>query len=252
MAKSPPIVLVFAASDSTGGAGMQADILTLAARGCHPISVVTALTVQDTRGVERVQAVDTALLSEQARCLLADFAVAAVKIGVLGSAQNVEAVARILAAQPHTPVIVDPVLASGRGDALTGEDSIALMQKRLFPLTTVATPNTIEAERLGGVGAMLAAGCRHVLVTGTHEDGADVVNRLHDAGGLVREDRWPRLAGSYHGSGCTLASALAAALAKGAAMNEGGRDAHGFPGQALNAGFRPGTGQHIPQRFFEP
>jgi len=117
MAKSPPIVLVFAASDPTGGAGMQADILTLAACGCHPISVVTALTVQDTRGVERVQPVDPALLAEQARCLLADFRVAAVKIGVLGSAENVEAVARILAAQPHAPVIVDPVLASGRGDA---------------------------------------------------------------------------------------------------------------------------------------
>src|SRR3954463_5635630 len=105
MAKSPPIVLVFAASDPTGGAGMQADILTLAARGCHPISVVTALTVQDTRGVQRMQAVDASLLTEQARCLLADFEVSAFKIGVLGSAQNVEAVARILAAQPRAPVI---------------------------------------------------------------------------------------------------------------------------------------------------
>jgi hydroxymethylpyrimidine/phosphomethylpyrimidine kinase len=171
---------------------------------------------------------------------------------VLGSARNVEAVARILAAQPHAPVVVDPVLASGRGDALTGEDSIGLMQERLFPLTTVATPNTIEAERLGGVAAMLAAGCRHVLVTGTHDEGADVVNRLHDAGGLVREDRWPRLAGSYHGSGCTLASALAAALAKGAAMNEAVRDAQDFTWHALAAGFRPGAGQHIPQRFLKP
>jgi hydroxymethylpyrimidine/phosphomethylpyrimidine kinase len=252
MAKSPPIVLVFAASDPTGGAGVQADILTIAARGCHPISVVTALTVQDTRGVERVQPVDSALLAEQARCVMADFTVAAVKIGVLGSAQNVEAVARILAAHPGAPVIVDPVLASGRGDTLTGEDSITLMQKRLFPLTTVATPNTIEAERLGGVGAMLAAGCRYVLITGTHDEGTDVVNRLHDAGGLVREDRWPRLAGSYHGSGCTLASALAAALAKGAAMNEAVRDAQEFTWQALAAGFRPGAGQHIPQRFFKP
>src|SRR3954464_3808609 len=179
MAKSPPIVLVFAASDPTGGAGMQADILTLAARGCHPISVVTALTGPATRGVDRVHAVDSALLAEQARCLLADFTVAAVKIGVLGSAQNVEAVARILAAQSHTPVVVDPVLASGRGDALAGEESIALIQKRLFPLTTVATPNTLEAERLGGVGAMLAAGCRHVLVTGTHQAGAQGAHPPH-------------------------------------------------------------------------
>jgi hydroxymethylpyrimidine/phosphomethylpyrimidine kinase len=251
MAKSPPIVLVFAASDPTGGAGIQADILTLAACGCHPISVVTALTVQDTSGVERVHAVDSALVAEQARCLLADFDVAAIKIGVLGSAQNVEAVARLLADQTHAPVVLDPVLASGRGDALAGKESIALMQKHLFALTTVATPNSIEAERLGGVGALLGAGCRYVLVTGTHDEGADVVNRLHDAGGQVREDRWPRLAGSYHGSGCTLASALAAALAKGTAMPEAVRDAQEFTWQALAAGFRPGAGQHIPQRFFK-
>jgi hydroxymethylpyrimidine/phosphomethylpyrimidine kinase len=252
MAKSPPIVLVFAASDPTGGAGLQADILTLAARGCHPLSVVTALTVQDTRGVESLHAVEAALVAEQARCLLADFSVAAFKLGVLGSAQNVEAVARILAANPHAPVVVDPVLASGRGDALAGEEAIAGMQRLIFPLTAVATPNTIEAARLGGVGAMLAAGCRHVLVTGTHETGADVINRLHDSTGLVREDRWPRLPGSYHGSGCTLASALAAALAKGVAMPEAVRDAQQYTWQALAAGFRPGAGQFIPQRFFNP
>jgi hydroxymethylpyrimidine/phosphomethylpyrimidine kinase len=249
MAKPPPIVLVFAASDPTGGAGLQADILTLAARGCHPLSVVTALTVQDTLGVETLHAVESALVADQARCLLADFTVAAFKLGVLGSAQNVEAVARILAAHAHAPVVVDPVLASGRGDALAGEESIALMKRLIFPLTSVATPNTIEAARLGGVGAMLAAGCRHVLVTGTHEAGADVINRLHDSGGLVREDRWPRLPGSYHGSGCTLASALAAALAKGAAMPEAVRDAQQYTWQALAAGFRPGAGQFIPQRF---
>jgi hydroxymethylpyrimidine/phosphomethylpyrimidine kinase len=252
MAKSPPIVLVFAASDPTGGAGLQADILTLAARGCHPLSVVTALTVQDTLGVERLHAVESALVADQARCLLADFTVAAFKLGVLGSAQNVEAVAQILAAHAHVPVVVDPVLASGRGDALAGEESVARMKRLIFPLTTVATPNTIEAARLGGVGAMLAAGCRHVLVTGTHEAGTDVINRLHDPNGLVREDRWPRLPGSYHGSGCTLASALAAELAKGVAMPEAVREAQQYTWQALAAGFRPGAGQFIPQRFFNP
>ena len=97
---------------------------------------------------------------------------------------------------------------------------------------------------------MLAAGCRYVLVTGTHEEGAEVVNRLHDSRGLVREDRWPRLPGSYHGSGCTLASALAAALARGLAVPEAVRDAQQYTWQALAAGFRPGAGQFIPQRFF--
>jgi hydroxymethylpyrimidine/phosphomethylpyrimidine kinase len=250
MAKSPPIVLTFAASDPTGGAGLQADVLTLAARGCHPLSVVTALTVQDTRGVESLHAVEAARVTEQARCLLADFKVAAFKLGVLGSASNTAVIARLLAAHRHAPVVVDPVLASGRGDALAGEDSISTMQQAIFPLTAVATPNTLEAQRLGGISAMLAAGCRYVLVTGTHEEGTDVVNRLHDSRGLVREDRWPRLAGSYHGSGCTLASALAAALAKGMAMPEAVRDAQDYTWHALAAGFRPGAGQFIPQRFF--
>ena len=247
MAKSPPIVLAFAASDPTGGAGLQADVLTLAARGCHPLSVVTALTVQDTRGVESLHPVEPAQVSAQARCLLADFKVAAFKLGVVGSAANAGAIASILKAQRGQPVVVDPVLASGRGDPLSSADSLPV----LFPLTTVATPNTLEAQRLGGVEAMLAAGCRYVLLTGTHAEGKDVVNKLYDASGVVREDRWPRLPGEYHGSGCTLASALAAALAKGLAMPEAVRDAQDYTWHALEAGFRPGAGQSIPQRFFK-
>jgi hydroxymethylpyrimidine/phosphomethylpyrimidine kinase len=246
MAKSPPIVLAFAASDPTGGAGLQADVLTLAARGCHPLSVVTALTVQDTRGVEALQAVDPTQVAAQARCLLADFQVSAFKLGVLGSMANAGMIASILKAQPGQPMVLDPVLASGRGDPLASADSF----RALFPLTTVATPNVLEAQRLGGVTAMLEAGCRYVLLTGTHEEGSDVVNKLCDASGVVREDRWPRLPGEYHGSGCTLASALAAALAKGLAMPDAARDAQEFTWQALKAGFRPGAGQFIPQRFF--
>jgi hydroxymethylpyrimidine/phosphomethylpyrimidine kinase len=250
MAKSPPSVLAFAASDPTGGAGVQADLLTLAARGCHPLSAVTALTVQDTHGVERVEPVGAGLVAEQARRVLAEFRVAAFKLGVLGSAENAAAIAGILAEHAGAPVVVDPVLASARGDALAAEETIAMMNDELFPLTAVATPNTLEAERLGGVSAMLAAGCRFVLLTGTHARDAEVVNRLYDTRGLVREDRWPRLPGSYHGSGCTLASALAAALAHGLPMPEAARDAQDYTWHALKAGFRPGDGQFIPQRFF--
>jgi hydroxymethylpyrimidine/phosphomethylpyrimidine kinase len=250
MAKSPPSVLAFAASDPTGGAGVQADLLTLAARGCHPLSAVTALTVQDTHGIERVEPIDASLVAEQARRVLAEFRVAAFKLGVLGSAENAAAIAGILAEHPGAPVVIDPVLASGRGDALAAEETIAVMNDELFPLAAVATPNTLEAERLGGVSAMLAAGCRYVLLTGTHASDAEVVNRLYDARGLVREDRWPRLPGSYHGSGCTLASALAAALARGLPMAEAARDAQDYTWRTLKAGFRPGEGQFIPQRFF--
>jgi hydroxymethylpyrimidine/phosphomethylpyrimidine kinase len=248
MPPAPPNVLAFAASDPTGGAGLQADILTLAALGCHPLSVLTALSVQDTHGVRRLQTVDAALVAEQAQCLLAELPVAAFKIGVVASAANALAIAAVLAAHPRIPVVLDPVLASGRGDALADAEVPAALGAQLLPRTTVLTPNTAEAAALGGVAACLASGCRYVLLTGTHADTPEVVNTLHDADGVVREDRWPRLAASYHGSGCTLASAIAARLALGDAVPEAVRAAQDYTWRALERGFRPGSGQHLPRR----
>jgi hydroxymethylpyrimidine/phosphomethylpyrimidine kinase len=246
----PPIVLTFAASDPTGGAGLQADLLTLAALGCHPLSVLTGLTVQDTSGVEYLEAVAADLVARQARALLAESRVAAFKAGVLASAENVRAVAAIAATHANTPLVVDPVLASGRGDALASDAVRSALLEALVPLATLLTPNKMEAERLGGAQRLLGLGARYVLVTGTHDDTAEVINRLYDAGGLVREDRWPRLPGSYHGSGCTLASAAAAALAKGRGMPEAVREAQEYTWQALAAGFRSGAGQLLPNRFY--
>ena len=246
----PPIVLTFAASDPTGGAGLQADLLTLAALGCHPLSVLTGLTVQDTSGVEYLEAVAADLVARQARALLAESRVAAFKAGVLASAENVRAVATIAAAHANTPLVVDPVLASGRGDALASDAVRSALLEALVPLATLLTPNKMEAERLGGAQRLLGLGARYVLVTGTHDDTAEVINRLYDASGLVREDCWPRLPGSYHGSGCTLASAAAAALAKGRGMPEAVREAQEYTWQALAAGFRSGAGQLLPNRFY--
>lgn len=248
----PPIVLTFAASDPTGGAGMQADLLTLAALGCHPLSVLTGLTVQDTSGVEHLEAIDAALVARQARRVLAESKVAAFKIGVLASADNVRAVAEIVAAHGGVPLVLDPVLASGRGDELASAAVAAALLEWLVPRATVVTPNTREAQRLGGAKRMLELGCRYVLVTGTHEPSAEVSNKLYDASGLVREDRWRRLEDSYHGSGCTLASAIAAQLAKGRAVPEAVREAQEFTWRALAAGFRSGAGQALPNRFFVP
>jgi hydroxymethylpyrimidine/phosphomethylpyrimidine kinase len=250
MSFSPPIVLSFAASDPTGGAGVQADLLTLAAMGCHPLSVVTALTVQDTSGVEGVLAIDSAWVSDQARRVLGDMRVAAFKLGVLGSADNIRAVAEVLSGHSGVPLVLDPVLASGRGDALASDEMIDALLELIVPHSTVATPNSLEARRLGGVEELIERGCRYVLVTGTHEASEDVINTLYDADGVVREDRWQRLAGSYHGSGCTLASALAAGLANGLEVPEAAREAQEFTWQALAAGFRPGRGQWLPNRFF--
>ena len=254
----PPIVVVFAASDPTAGAGLQADLLTLAALGCHGMTVVTALTVQDTHGVQQLQPVAAEFVEAQARALLADVSVAAFKLGVLATAANVRAAARVLARHPAVPVVLDPVLTSGRGDTLASEDVLAAMCAELLPHTTVLTPNSLEARRLTGAAAhadpaksarqLVRSGARYVLVTGTHEAAAEVVNTLHDASGVVRADRWPRLPGQYHGSGCTLAAAVAAELARGRPVAEAVRAAQEFTWRALEAGFRPGGGQSIPRR----
>ena len=246
----PPLVLTFAASDPTGGAGLQADLLTLAALGCHPLSVLTGLTVQDTSGVEHLEALGADLVTRQAGRLLAESKVAAFKVGVLGSADNVRAVAALAAAHPRVPLVLDPVLASGRGDPLAADDVAQSLLESLVPRATVVTPNTLEAARLGGEKRLLELGCRYVLVTGTHEASVEVSNRLYDAGGLVREDKWRRLPGSYHGSGCTLASAIAAQLAKGRDVPEAARAAQEFTWKALAAGLRTGAGQALPNRFF--
>src|SRR5271169_5599503 len=140
MSSTPPIVLAFAASDPTGGAGLQADLLTIASLGCHPLSVLTGLTVQDTLGVESLLAIEPAWVASQARRVLDDMPVAAFKLGVMGSARNAEAVAAILAEHPRTPVVLDPVLASGRGDTLANCETVRVLRTALFPLTTVLTP----------------------------------------------------------------------------------------------------------------
>jgi hydroxymethylpyrimidine/phosphomethylpyrimidine kinase len=261
MSSPLPAVLAFSASDPTGGAGMQADLLTIAGLGCHPLSVLTALTAQDTRGVEALVAVEPAWITRQARVVLDDIPVAAFKLGVLGSARNAEAIAAILAAHPRTPVVLDPVLASGRGDALSDRETVQVLRSALLPLTTVLTPNSLEARllALAAPDAGLAdcarvlteLGCKYVLITGTHEPGAQVVNTLYGSSGVLQEDRWPRLAGEYHGSGCTLASAVAAFLARGLPIENAVRDAQAYTWKTLEAGFQPGRGQHLPNRLFD-
>ena len=253
-----PAVLAFAASDPTGGAGVQADILTIGALGGHGLSVITALTAQDTSGVARILPVEPGWITEQARRVLADIPVAAFKAGVLGTAQNMRAVSEIVAQFPAVPFVVDPVLASGRGDALVQGDAIEALRELIVPRATVLTPNSLEARRLADGAAALADcarrllghGCKYVLITGTHEPGVDVVNTLYDESGVVREDRWPRLPAEYHGSGCTLASALATRLAQGVEVAEAVREAQHFTWQSLAAGFKPGAGQLLPNRFF--
>ena len=264
MSESPPIVLAFSASDPSGGAGVQADLLTLASLGCHPLSVITAITVQDTVGVEEVMPLDAEWIADQARCVLEDMPVSVFKIGLLGSVEIIAAIAEVVSDYPEVPLVLDPVLASGRGDELATEEIIAAMRELLIPQTTVLTPNSMEARRLAQEDAdesdypsldesarrLLDLGTEFVLITGTHENTPEVVNTLYARAGVVRSDAWQRLPGSYHGSGCTLAAAIAATLANGLEIPEAVRDAQEYTWQALSAGYRPGMGQHIPDRLF--
>ena len=264
MSEPFPLVMSFAATDPSGGAGLQADMLTISSMGCHPLSVVTAITVQDTSGVEDVLPMEAEWVIDQARAMLEDVPVAAFKIGMLGSVENVVAIAEILADYPEVPFVLDTVLASGRGDELADEDMLDAMCELLIPQATIVTPNSIEARRLAiddddeeddpsleeCARRILAMGCEYVLITGTHEQSAKVVNTLYSDRGVVRSDSWARLPGSYHGSGCTLASAIAALLAQGVDVPEAVKEAQEYTWQSLNAGFRPGMGQFIPDRLF--
>ena len=262
----PPSVMTFAATDPSSGAGLQADILTFASIGCHPLSVVTGITVQDTVGVENLMVFDSDWINEQARTILEDMQVMAFKIGMMGSVENVAVIAEIMADYPDTPLLIDPVLSSGRGDELANDAVQAAMIDLLFPQATLITPNIIEARRLAfynddsdeaenasldeSAQRLLDIGCEFVLVTGTHERSHEVVNTLYGENGLIKAYNWERLPGSYHGSGCTLTSAIAACIAHGLSMEEAILEAQEYTWQTLKAGFRPGMGQYIPDRMF--
>jgi hydroxymethylpyrimidine/phosphomethylpyrimidine kinase len=263
MADLPPIVLVFAATDPSGGAGLQSDIMTLTSMGCHPLSVVTAITIQDTMGVDDVSPIDAEWVADQARCVLEDMPVAAFKIGLLGNLEQIAIIAEVVSDYPEVPLVLDPVLASGRGDELVTEEMVGALKELLIPQTTILTPNSLEARRLAGddhegegpdlaecAKRIIASGCEYVLVTGTHENTSQVVNTLYGQNGMVRSDSWPRLPGSYHGSGCTLAAAIAATVANGLEVSDAVKDAQEYTWQTLKAAFRPGMGQYIPDRLF--
>ncbi len=269
---TPPIVLVFAGTDPTGGAGLQADVLTLASLGCHPLSVVTAVTVQDTVGVDDFLPMEADWIADQARSVLEDMPVAAIKIGMIGSVEAVAAIAEVVSDYPDIPLVLDPVLTSGRGDPLANEELMRAMIDLLLPQTTVLTPNSLEARRLAEsfeddeddesetgdeatelstcARRLIDLGCEYVLITGAHEQGTQVVNTLYNTRGVVHRQNWERLPGSYHGSGCTLAAALAGFLALGQDVDEAAREAQAYTWQTLKHAYRPGMGQHIPDRMY--
>ncbi|APZ42186.1 bifunctional hydroxymethylpyrimidine kinase/phosphomethylpyrimidine kinase [Acidihalobacter ferrooxydans] len=253
-----PVVLILAGNDPSGGAGLAADTAAVLSLGGHPAPVVTAVTVQDTRRVQRFEPVPPTLIVEQARAVLEDMPVAAIKLGMLGSAAVAEAVHGVLLDYPGLPVILDPVLHAGGGGALSDLAMLDALRDLLLPQTTLLTPNLPEALALApdadgcdAAGAALRElGAQYVLVTGGHADGETVVNRLYSPHGGCDPVSWPRLPGEFHGSGCTLAAAAATLIAQGEMPAAAARDAQRYTWHALQVAHRPGRGQSVPDRLF--
>ncbi|ACL73497.1 bifunctional hydroxymethylpyrimidine kinase/phosphomethylpyrimidine kinase [Thioalkalivibrio sulfidiphilus] len=256
--KAVPVVMTFAGNDPTGGAGIQADIEAIISMGCHAAPVVTALTVQDTTSVQGFAPIDAELIIQQARAVLEDMPVAAAKIGMVGSIEAVQAIHTILMDYPDIPVVLDPVISAGGGGELANEEVVDGLRSLLLPLTTVLTPNSLEARRLAPESdnldacamALLDHGAEFVLITGSHENTPEVHNTLYGNRRKLETFTWPRLEGSYHGSGCTLASAIAGLLAQGTEPLSAAHEAQEFTWQALNHGYRIGMGQRLPNRLF--
>ncbi|MFJ5833183.1 bifunctional hydroxymethylpyrimidine kinase/phosphomethylpyrimidine kinase [Streptomyces sp. NPDC093089] len=254
MTSRPPLVLTVAGSDSGGGAGIQADLKTMLALGVHGMSVLTAVTAQNSRGVQGVWELPEDAVRAQYRAVVDDIGVQAVKTGMLASAALVETVADLLDGT-GAPVVVDPVGVSKHGDSLLAEAALDSVRTRLLPRATVATPNLDEVAQLTGVHvvdeggmrpaaeAVLAHGPRWVLIKGGHlPGGADAVDLLTDG----TEEHWlraPRHDNRHtHGTGCTLASAIASGLAKGLPVPEAVRQAKDYVTGAIAAGFALGGG----------
>lgn len=253
------VVACFSGFDPTGGAGIQADIEALASMGTHCTPFVTALTVQDTHTVLGYQTVDPQLLLEQARVLFADMDVAAIKIGMLGSVEIVNVVVEILKEHPDLPVVLDPVLAAGGGTLLSDTPMIKAIREQLLPLVTVCTPNSPEARILANqpetselsqcASIILENGCDAVFITGSHEPTQVILNTLYGQG-EPETFSWERLPAIYHGSGCTLASAITGLLAQGMDLYTAIAEAQEYTYESLRNSYCAGKGQLLPNRFY--
>lgn len=225
-----PVAMTIAGSDSSGGAGIQADLATFAALGVFGTSAITALTAQNPAEVRAVEPVAPELVAAQIRAVFDDLPVAAAKTGMLARAAVIEAVAGELEARTDLHLVVDPVMVASSGARLLDADAVAVLVERLLPRCTLVTPNRPEAAVLAGgspdapaealAEKILALGCRAVLVKGGHGETAECVDLLMDADGNRREFREPRQPGIYHGTGCCLSAGITAGLALGRALPE--------------------------------
>lgn len=260
---SPHIVLSFSSSDPVAGSGLQADLLTIAALGAYPLSVLTGYAVQDTSRIEASQPVEGDWVADQARVLLEDMPVHAFKLGAVSSTENVAEIADIIADYPDVPVVCCPVLPL-QPDPLEEEEMIAAHVELLVPLTTVliidhelalrfaSDEEEREDSELTGAECarrLIEAGASMVLLTGASQPGPQVVNSLYGEDGLLRTDAWERLQGGMRGADDTLAAALATFLAQGMEIPQAMHAAQAYTWHTFAKGWRLGMGHALPNRW---
>lgn len=247
-----PVVLLIGGLDPSGGAGLGADIQAVTALGAHPAPAASLLTVQDTRALARMQAMAPELVVAQAEAVLADMRVEAIKLGALGTAGVGRAVAELVAKYPDIPVVTDPVLAASEGGVLAESGLMEVYRELILPASVLATPNRSELEKLAptdGAAELLALGLPACLVTGGEGREQRIVHELHTSEGIELIPGGVRRAGAFHGSGCTLASAIAARIALGDALRDAVVAGDAFVQHAIGQAFKPGRGQAVPGRW---
>jgi hydroxymethylpyrimidine/phosphomethylpyrimidine kinase len=255
---NPPVVLCFSGIDPTGGAGIQADIEAISSHGCVAAPIITAATVQDTVDVISFAPMPSDLIIEQARAVLEDMPVSAIKIGMVGSAEIAMAIHSIITDYPDIPVIYDPVFSTETAGALSTDDLVDTVRTLLLPVTKILTPNIFEVHALApgsdtptaAAMGLLETDVEYILLTGTHGKTPDVVHTLFCNHRELETFHNERLPHKYHGSGCTLASSVAANIALGQDILGAVRQALEYTHKTLVHANRIGMGQYHPNRFF--
>ena len=263
--QTSPLILTFGAADPVGATGIQADLATFAAMGCHGLSIITSILVGDTARIEDIQVIDVDWMADQARVILEDMPVAAFKVGAVGSIENISAIAEIVSDYPDIPLILDPFITAMPSQEGDDDDNLIAIRELLIPQTTLMLASAVELNRLAEtwrepvpsdalqLDAMriVEMGCEYLFVTGMPGgDSHEVVNALFDESGVIRRDSWQRLPGSFTGAGSTLSAAICAMLANGLEIPEAVSEAQEFTLAALAHAQRLGMGKLIPDRYF--
>jgi hydroxymethylpyrimidine/phosphomethylpyrimidine kinase len=262
--QTSPLILTFGATDPVGATGIQADLATFSAMGCHGLSVITAIQIGDTARVEDIQSIDVDLVADQARVILEDMPVSAFKIGTLGDIDNISAIAEIVSDYPDIPLIVDPFNSGLQDKDPEDDDNLTAIRELLIPQATVfvlsATELTTLAETwrepstedmlLQDAMHTIALGCEYLFITGITDAAHEMTNILCDETGIIRQDPWPRLPGSFIGTDATLSAAITAMFANGIPAPEAVAEAQEYTLAAMSHAQRLGMGKLVLDHYF--